>query len=42
MYKPRHFEKFRELFFHTIFDSMLALLKKSKEIKDDEDEERNR
>ena len=34
MYSPSNTETFREIFDHTIFTSVVALLKKKKEIKD--------
>ena len=40
MYSASNDQKFRELFYHTIFNSMVALLKKTKEIKEKEDKER--
>ena len=43
MYSPNNNEKFRELFYHTIFNSVVAMLKKAKERNDKKikDKERN-
>ena len=40
MFSASNDEKFRELIYHTIFTSVVALLKQTKEIKDKEDKER--
>ena len=40
MYSPSNDQKFRELFYHTIFNSMVVMMKKTKEIMDKEDKER--